>query len=264
MIGVLNQLWKYRTFILSSIRTEFKSKSIRSKLGSVWVVIYPLAQVLVYALILSNIMSAKFPEVSSKYAYAIYLLSGSIAWALFSELLSRFINIFIDNANFIKKLVFPKIVLPIIAIGVALINILIFLLCTIVILAILGFSPGVNIIWIPALIVITILFASSLGLILGVLNVFIRDIGQLVPIILQFWFWFTPIVYMRKIIPPHLMKFLAINPMVPIVESFQNVILLNKPPMFFQLGIVTGTSVLMFIIGGFLYKKASNEMVDML
>ncbi|OOE95352.1 ABC transporter permease, partial [Salinivibrio sp. IB643] len=117
MKNILLPLWAYRYFILSSIRTEFRSRFARSKVGGLWMVLNPLAMVLVYALILSQIMTAKLPEVATQYAYPIYLLSGVIGWTLFSEILGRCLTIFIDNGNLLKKMSFPKFALPLIVIG---------------------------------------------------------------------------------------------------------------------------------------------------
>ncbi|WP_434658134.1 ABC transporter permease [Sulfurimonas sp. NW9] len=93
MKQMLLALWAYRFFIVSSIKTEFKTRFARSKIGGFWMVIHPLAQVLVYALILSQIMKAKLPEVQTQYAYPIYILSGILAWTLFSDILTRSLNV---------------------------------------------------------------------------------------------------------------------------------------------------------------------------
>jgi len=262
MFELIRQILRYRTFILYSVKSEFKSRFARSKLGFLWVVLHPLAQVLIYALVLSNILSAKLPGINNKYSYAIYLLAGMIAWTIFTEIMSRCVMIFVDNGNLMKKLVFPKIVLPIIVMGSAIVNTTILFVCSVVIFLILGFVPGYNIFWLPILFIVTIVFSLSIGLFLGVLNVFIRDISQIVPIVLQFWFWFTPIVYMKSIIPEKLSVLINFNPMFPIVASFQNVILMNTPPMFKQLSVLLFCSMLILIIGLFLYKKAAPEMVD--
>ncbi|ADD69436.1 ABC-2 type transporter [Denitrovibrio acetiphilus DSM 12809] len=264
MGSLLKQIISYRMFIISSIKSDFKIRTARSKLGFLWIVIHPLVQVLVYALILSNVMAAKLPGIDNKYAYAIYLMAGILGWTMFNEVLMRCVGIFLDNANYVKKLVFPKVVLPIIVAGVSLINMSILLVCTIGIFLLLGFVPGINIFWLPLLLAITLLLAISVGLVLGILNVFVRDVGQIVQVLLQFWFWLTPIVYMRSIIPENLRYVLNFNPLVPIIESFQNVILLNEKPMFVPLAIISAASFALLIFGLFLYKKASPEMVDVL
>ncbi len=105
MLNMLSSLWKYRYFIFSSIRNELISRFVRSKVGSLWVIINPLSQVLIYALILSNVLAAKLPGIESQYAYAVYLMAGLLVWTLFNEIVSRCLNLFIEQGNLMKKLV---------------------------------------------------------------------------------------------------------------------------------------------------------------
>ena len=104
MGGMLKSVWQYRGFVLSSIRNDMVSRFAQSKLGGLWVILNPLSQVLIYALILSNILAAKLPGIDNKYAYSIYLMSGLLAWTLFSESVSRCLTLFIDNGNLMKKM----------------------------------------------------------------------------------------------------------------------------------------------------------------
>ena len=109
-----------------------------------------------------------------------------------------------------------------------------------------------------------LLLALGLGLMLGVLNVFIRDIGQIVPIALQLLFWFTPIVYMIKIIPEKYAHLLKLNPLVPIIHAYQSILLFNQPPPWQSLGYVFILSLLLLGVSLVLFRKASPEMVDQL
>ena len=105
-------------------------------------ILHPLAQVAIYAVVLSAVLSAKFPGIDNKYAYALYLLSGMLGWSLFAEVLNRSINIFVENGNLIKKLSFPKITLPLIVIGSALVNNFLLFMATLTVFGLLGrWSP---------------------------------------------------------------------------------------------------------------------------
>ena len=99
MFALLNSLWLYRRFVLSSIRTEFVARFARSRLGGIWMIIHPLAQVAIYALILSEVLAAKLPGIENKYSYAIYLVAGTLAWTLFAEIISRCLVLFIEQGN---------------------------------------------------------------------------------------------------------------------------------------------------------------------
>lgn len=264
MKEMLLAIWRYRHFIVSSIRNDLRSRFARSKLGALWMILQPLAQVAIYSLVLSRIMSAKLPGIDSKYAYSLYLLSGMLAWSLFSEIVSRSLTVFVDNGSMLKKIVFPRVCLPLIVVGSALVNNLLLLVVTVVVFAILGEFPSTVALWIPALMVCGVAFALGLGLLLGVLNVFIRDINQFMQVILQLWFWLTPIVYMTTIIPPALMSWMRLNPMYWIVSEYQRVLVYGQGPEFVSLIPIVVSSFVLLGAGLLLFRRAAPDMVDVL
>lgn len=264
MLGMLRSLWSYRGFVTSSIRNEFITRFTRSRLGGLWMIIHPLAQVAIYALILSNILAAKLPGIDNKYAYALYLMAGSLAWNLFSEIINRFLNLFIDQGNLMKKISFPRITLPVIVTGSCLLNNVLLLIAVLIVFALLGQMPNVNMIWLAPLTIIVIAFAAGLGLILGVLNVFVRDIGQVTPIILQIWFWFTPIVYPATIIPDYLKGSLEFNPMYAIASAYHDVMVYDRAPDASSLLVPLAVSLVLLLLGLFMFRRAAPEMVDSL
>ncbi len=256
--------WRYRHFIISSIRNDFKGRFARSKLGGAWMVLHPLSQVLMYALVLSAVLSAKLPGIDNRFSYAIYLTAGILSWSLFSEVVLRCLTIFIDNGNLMKKMVFPRICLPLIVTGSVLLNNVLLLLSIIGCFALLGHYPGVDALWLPLLFAITIALGLGIGLILGVFNVFMRDVGQIVPVVLQFSFWFTPIVYMENIIPEGYRYLLKFNPMYHIVSAYQKVLVFGQPPEWFGLLAVFAGSLVLLGFALILFRRASAEMVDVL
>lgn len=264
MFGMLSAAWHYRYFILSSIKTELRVRFIRSRLGGLWMILHPLAQVLIFAFVLSAVLSAKLPGIANRYAYAIYLMAGILGWSLFIEIINRCLTLFIDNGNLLKKLVFPRIALPLIVTGSAMVNNALLFFAIIAIFGLLGHPPGTALIWLPAPMVVNIALALGLGLALGVLNVFMRDIGQIVPVILQFLFWLTPIVYMADIIPKQYQGWLILNPLIPIITGYQNVLLYDRSPDWAGLSVVALAAVSLLAFALVLFRKASPEMVDQL
>lgn len=265
MKSVFPALWNYRHFILSSVQSEFRARLIRSKLGALWMIINPLAQAAIFALVLAEVMGAKLPGmVDDKFAYAIYLMSGLLAWALFTEVISRCLTLFIDNGNILKKIAFPRICLPLIVVGSVLFNNILLFVAIIVVFGFLGHVPGAQIAWVPVLMLVTLALALGIGLILGVLNVFIRDVGQVVPVVLQLGFWFTPIVYTPNIVPEALRPILEMNPMTTVVQSYQNAMLFNTPPDFVGLGWLVLATLVLLAASLIMFRRASAEMVDVL
>ncbi|USH03259.1 ABC transporter permease [Grimontia kaedaensis] len=261
---MFKSIYGYRFYIVSAIKADYKTRYARSKLGLLWAILQPLAMVSVYAFILSNILTAKLPGVATQYAYPIYILSGVIAWTLFSEVVTRMLSVFIDNASLIKKMNFPKVTLPVVVTGSALVNYLVFVILSYLVFFLLGHNAFGGLIWLPVLTIILLMFSIGFGLLFGILNVFIRDISQIISILLQFWFWFTPIVYMTSIIPNEYHNIIYINPMVSIVEGYQEVMLYNASPNLVALLYPVTVSIVLLLLSLFVYKKAKMEMADVL
>jgi lipopolysaccharide transport system permease protein len=264
MFGMLSAAWHYRYFIISSIKTDLQVRFVRSRLGGLWMILNPLAQVMIFAFVLSAVLSAKLPGIANRYAYAIYLMAGILGWSLFIEIINRCLTLFIDNGNLLKKLVFPRIALPLIATGSALVNNILLFFAILVIFGLLGHLPGTALIWLPAPMVVNIALALGLGLALGVLNVFMRDVGQIVPVITQFLFWLTPIVYVADIIPGQYRQWLVLNPLIPIITGYQNALLYNRAPDWAGLCAVALIAAFQLVFALVLFRKASPEMVDQL
>jgi lipopolysaccharide transport system permease protein len=264
MLGLLRSLWSFRAYVARSILTDFKTRFVRSRLGFAWVVLNPLAQVSIYAFILSGLMSSRIPGIDNTFGYAIYLLSGLLAWNLFSEIIDRLMKVFIANANAIKKVRFPRIVLPVIVVGTALINNAALFIVMLVLFALFGhpITPEIMLV-VPAALLVA-LFAACIGMMLGVLNVFIRDIEQIVPILLQVTFWFTPIIYPANIIPERFHFLLELNPMFQIVDLYHRLIVYAQPVAWNGLAYIVLCVLALFPLAMFLFRRASPEMVDVL
>ncbi|MCK0163725.1 ABC transporter permease [Marinobacter sp. S6332] len=262
MIRIAQQLWLYRNFITGSVKREFQSKYMNSLLGVAWTVIQPLSMILVYTLIFSQIMRAKLPGVESQYAYSIFLCAGILTWGLFSEITSRTQNMFLDNANLLKKLSFPWYCLPVTVIASAGLNFLIIFALFVIFLVVTGNFPGwVILAGIPVM-AVQLFLAGSLGLMLGVLNVFFRDVGQLYTVILQFWFWLTPIVYPLDILPERLQQIIHLNPMTGLMSAYQNLFTRAQVPDWSSILPALGVGVVFFLLAVNFLRKHANEIVD--
>lgn len=263
LMPLLAAAWRYRGFVISSVANEFRTRLSRSKLGTTWIVLHPLAQVLIFATILSSVLAAKLPMVESKYAYAVYLMSGMLCWNLFAEIVQRSLVVFIDGASLLKKMQFPKITLPLVVVGSALVSNVALLAVMLLIFPILGFYPTLSWAWLPVLILLTVMLASGIGLLLGTLNVFARDIGQVLAIVMQFWFWVTPVVYPVEVLPAGFRATLAFNPVFPLITSYHNVIVYGRMPGA-DLAYTACVAAVVLLIALLVFRRASAELVDSL
>jgi len=262
MTLLLRALWNYRGFILGSIKREFQLKYRNSMLGAAWTVLNPLAMIIVYTVIFAQIMRAKLPGVESTFAYSIYLCAGILTWGLFAEITGRSQNVFLENANLLKKISFPRICLPVIVVGSALLNFAIIFGLFTVFLLVSGNFPGWPYLALFPVLAIQVVFSIGLGIVLGVLNVFFRDVGQLFNVVLQFWFWLTPIVYPTAILPQGAQRLLGFNPMARLTAAYQKILAAGHGPDWGSLWPVALLGVLLCIWGLRLFRRHSGEMVD--
>ena len=262
MDAMLKSLWAYRGFILGSVKREFQSKYRNSLLGAAWTVLNPLAMIIVYTVIFSQIMRAKLPGIDSTFAYSIYLCAGVLTWGLFAEIAGRAQNTFLEHANLLKKLSFPRLCLPVTVVANALLNFAIVFGLFSVFLLISGNFPGLVYLALVPVLMILVAFAIGLGITLGVLNVFFRDVGQFFGIVIQFWFWLTPIVYPISILPESVRALMSYNPMANLIGAFQDILVTGQWPSWQGLLPVTLLAVAMCALGMHLFRKHAGEMVD--
>ena len=261
-LAMLRGLWRYRGFVLGSVQREFQSKYRNTMLGAAWTVLSPLAMILVYTLIFSQVMKNRLPGNASEYGYSIYLCAGVLAWGMFAEITSRAQNMFLEQANLIKKISFPRICLPLIVVLNALVNFgIIFGLFTVFLLAS-GQFPGAVFLALLPVLLIQVALAIGVGMVLGVLNVFFRDVGQFFQIFIQFWFWFTPIVYPASILPPEVRGLLVWNPMAAVIEAYQTILVGGQAPQWPALLPAAIAALLTCGLGLQLFRKRAGEMVD--
>lgn len=241
---------------------DFKAKYLHSILGTFWAILHPLALIFVYTIIFSRVMQAKLPGVNDLLGYSIYLCAGLLPWTFFQETLSRHLNVFIEHGNILKKVHFPRSALPVYIHLSSGINFLIIFSIFLAFLLITGRFPGWVVLGIIPLILLQQAFALGMGIIFGVLNVFFRDVGHFINILLQFWFWLTPIVYPLSVVPEEFTHLFLLNPMVHIMKNFQAIFLFHEWPDWTSLGAVCIGTMILNIVGYAIFKKLEKEMVD--
>ena len=259
---MLAGLWAYRGFVLGSVKREFQARYSNAVLGSLWSLLNPLALILVYTVIFAEVMRSKLPGNPSGFAYSIYLCAGILTWGLFADILGRMQNMFVEQANLIKKISFPRICLPVIATLGALLNFGIIFGLFLAFLIASGNFPGWIVFAIVPVLLIQIAFGVGLGMVVGVLNVFFRDVGQFFAIFIQFWFWLTPIVYPVTVLPSEIRPAMEWNPMACVTAAYQDVLVHGVAPDWNALGLPLILALLLCLLGLRLFRKRSGEMVD--
>lgn len=256
-------LWAYRGFILANVRREFQQRYTHSLLGGLWAVLNPLTMIVIYTVIFSGIMHSTLPGQEGQiFAYSIYLCAGLLTWNAFADLVGRMQGVFPQYGNLIKKSSFPRSCLPIIVALTVLIDFVIVFALYLLFLLFTGNFPGWVILAFAPVFLIQWIFGLGLGLLTATLNVFFRDVGQFVGVILQFWFWLTPIVYSVSGLPASVQSLLWLNPIYPLIKAYQGIFLLHAAPDWSGLIGITVIAIALLGLAGRLFLKLAGEIVD--
>ena len=263
---MLEALWVFRKFVFGMVGREFRGRYLGSLLGGLWAILTPLATILIYLVVFSAIMRGKLPSAANaqgdSLSYGLFLCTGILVWGFFAEVVGRCQTVFVESANLLKKMSFPRITLPVIVLLSALLNFLLVAAIFIVLLFVVGRFPGAAMLAFVPLLAVQQGFAIGLGILLGTLHVFFRDVGQFWTVLVNLWFWTTPIVYPIAILPEKAQQVVAWNPLTPLFLSYQEIVLNNTWPNWGDLRFPLIVAVAFLLLGLLVFRRLSGEMVD--
>ncbi|MEQ1844956.1 MAG: ABC transporter permease [Nitrospira sp.] len=260
---ILRNVYEYRSAINSMVRRELAVRYVGTIGGPLWVILQPLATVLVFWFVFSIGFKAQGP---SKTSFILYFLSGYLPWLLFSEALSASIQSIVSNSHLVKKTIFPTEILPVVHFVGASFTHLVLLLCTTA--AILAHGGNLYVTYVQIVYYYGALACLVLGLAwtLAALQVFHRDVGQVMGVVLNLWFWATPIVWTKEIMPQQYHWVINYNPIHYIVEGYRESLLYGLPiwhdiDATFSFWVMT---IPVFLIGLQVFGRLKSEFADVL
>ena len=253
---VFKELYQYRELLKTNVQKEIRGKYKGSFLGVLWSFLNPLLMVLVYALVFPYIMRTNVDN------YLVYLITGVIPWNFFTTCITTGCNCVWINGGIIKKVYFPREILPISLVAAGLINFLIS--CVIILLFVLfgGIGFSIQLLWLPLIAIIQSALSLGLLFILSAINVYVRDIEYLVGFLLNLLFYATPILYTADMFPESIRWVLYLNPMTTIIESYRNIFYYQQSPALTSLMIVFAVSFIILIIGYLIFKKLERGFAE--
>jgi lipopolysaccharide transport system permease protein len=257
----MRQLLAYRHLILAIFLKDLQSRYVGSLLGPLWLIAQPLILVFLYTVIFARIMQMRLPGVDSIYGYSAFLCGGILVWNLFTEVLQRGKGIFVENANLIKKVSFPRIVLFVPVLCGAFFNFLLMFAVFILFAFVLDLLPGARILCVLLSALLAAALAMALGVMAAMIHVFIRDVGQVVDSLLQFGFWMTPIVYPASILPDWAARLMRFNPLAGLVGISQGA-MTGQPIVWHAALYPLGLTLVVALLACALYRKGGRVLAD--
>ena len=253
---VFKNLYEYRELLKSSIKKDVGGKYKNSVLGVLWSFLYPLLQIAVYAIVFPLIMRSNMEN------YTVFVCCGLIPWNFFSTAISRSSFTMIENGNILKKVYFPREILPISVVTSEAVN---FVISTIIILAfVLGTGMGLTwyVIFYPVILLIQYILLIGISLFVSSITVYFRDLQHFIGIALQLLFYATPIVYATNIIPESYQWILRLNPMTFIIDGYRSIFYYQQQPDFISLGITLLVSLILCVVGYLLFSKLQKRYAE--
>lgn len=243
-------------FVLSSLVTrDFKLKYRRSVLGILWSVLNPLLMMVVLACVFSYMFRFQIEH------YAVYLILGQTLFSMMTDSTSAAMTSIIDAAPLIKKVRIEKMVFPVEKVLFACLNFLFSLVAVAAVMLFYQIVPTFNILLLPVLLALVILFCSGLGLLLAALAVFFRDIIHLWSVITMAWMYATPIIYPIDLLPDFMQQLELFNPMYHYVSFFRDITMYGNTPSLESLLICLGMAVITFAVGLAAFRKTEKKFI---
>jgi len=253
----LKELFHYSDLFYTLAYRDLRVRYAQTFLGLFWAFLQPAATLLIFILIFGKAMKVDTGDVP----YPLFALTGMAAWSYFSFVLSQSGQSIIGAQEMVKKIYFPRLIIPLSKAMVGFVDFIIALVLMVVLMIVYGYTPSVNIIWFPLILLINIFTALAIGIWLSALTIRYRDFIHVIPFMVQFGLYATPVGYPTSMIPGKYMLLYHLNPMAGVVEGFRYTLLGSDSLNHYTI-ISYITALLLFVTGILYFKKVELIMAD--
>lgn len=253
----LRDLWVYRELLYFLAWREIKIRYKQTVLGLAWAIIQPLMMMIVFTLFFGNL--AQVP--SEGIPYPLFNYAALLPWTLFSEGINRSANSLVQDVNLVRKIYFPRLVMPLAGVLAPVVDFAIAFTILIGMMFYYDYPPTAGLLWLPAFLILAIITALGVGLWLAALNIKYRDLRYTIPFLIQVWLFASPVVYPSSLLPQKYQLVFALNPMAGVIEGFRWALLGTQPPN--SLIAVSTLIVLVILVSGaYYFRRCEKTFAD--
>ncbi len=260
----LAQAVRHRHLVSMMVRRDLAQRYRGAAMGVIWALLQPLCMLLLYTFVFSVILKVKYGSDTTTGSFALYLFCGLLPWLAFSEAVTRCTSVILENANLVRKVVFPLEILPVNVVTAALVTQGIGSIILIGAILVAGIQPSWTWFLVPLLLVPQIMWTLGLGWLLASVGVYVRDIGQMIGLLLTAWMFLTPIYYPASLIPERFKLLVDLNPLAAIVEAYRALFLQSPFPDLRAMLIAVLGGAAVFILGHAWFFKTKKGFADVL
>jgi len=253
------ELWHYRELLRFLVVRDIKVRYKQTVLGGLWAILQPFMNMVVFTIFFGHL--AKIP--SDGLPYPIFVYTALLPWQFFSNGIGSSGNSLVANSNLISKVYFPRMIIPAASLGAGCLDFLIAFVLLLAMMIYYGIFPGGAIFLFPFLMALVALAALGVGMILAALNVAYRDFRYVIPFLVQFWLFATPVIYPASLVPHQWRWLINLNPMAGLITGIRSS-LLNLPVSWSDIWLSGTISVGLFVIGIVYFKKMERRFADII
>ena len=254
----LGELWQYRELLFFLIWRDVKVRYKQAVLGIAWAIIQPLVTMVIFSVIFGQL--AKLP--SEGIPYPVFCYAALLPWQLFSGALTRCGTSLVGNANLLTKVYFPRLIIPLSATLSGLVDFAISFIVLLGLMLYYRMFPTWAVLWLPLLVIFTLVTALSVGLWLSALNVQYRDVQHIIPFVVQAWMFASPIVYSAELIPSGPWRFVyGLNPLTGVIQGFRWILLGTRPPHEWMI-VSAGVVAILIVTGLYYFRRMEKSFAD--
>jgi lipopolysaccharide transport system permease protein len=254
----LREVWAYRELLYFFVWRDVKIRYKQTAIGVLWVVLQPVLNMLVFTLFFGHL--AKLP--SDGLPYPVFYFAALVPWTYFAYALQMTTNVVVDNQRLITKIYFPRLILPISSALSGLVDFCIGFVVLAVFTVAYGIRPTLAALWLPALLTLTLFIALGVGLWLSALNALYRDVKYVIPFLIQFWMFASPVAYPSTLVPSRWRWLYGLNPMAGVIDGFRWAITgRGQAPSLMLLA--SSAVVALIVLGGlFFFNRMESAVAD--
>ena len=256
----LGELWDYRGLLYFLVLRDIKVKYKQTVIGVGWAVIQPLFTMVVFTLFFGKL--AKIP--SDGIPYPIFSFAAIVPWGFFANGLSQASGSLVGGGGLIKRIYFPRLIIPIAAVLSGSVDFLLAFAILLVMMAYFGITPTVAVVWVPMLLLLAVVTSLGVGLWLSALNAQFRDIRYAVGFVVQIWLYCTPIAYPSSLLPEKWQVIYGLNPMAGVVEGFRWALLGTDTVPGPMLIVSASVSFTLLVTGGYYFRRMEKNFADVI
>lgn len=265
LFGFVLCLKQHFPLVLRLIKREVIGRYRASFFGLLWGFITPIITLVIYTFVFSFVLKSRWNiNHSGSYEFSIMLFSGLIVFNLFAETMTQASSLILNNVNYVKKVIFPLEILPWVSLGSALFHATINFLVLFLFLALLGYPFTLSMLWLPIILLPFLLLLMGLSWFLSSLGVFVRDIGQIIGMLMTFFMFMCPIFYPLSVLPAEIAPYLYLNPLTLIIDQVRTVLIIGEQPDWLKLAYYSLIAMIVAWSGWFWFSKTRKGFADVL